>query len=126
MLSLPTVLLLHETRAGTHHDWLVADPTLAGVPDAPLWTVRVAAPTRQWRAVRRLKLVPLPPHRRAYLTYEGPVSGGRGVVRRVDAGTVRAELWSASRIVLDVEMRHFRGRVELVKRSAVLWDAAVL
>jgi hypothetical protein len=29
---------------------------------------------------------PLPDHRRAYLDYEGPVSGGRGEVRRWDAG----------------------------------------
>ena len=28
-------------------------------------------------------------HRRAYLDYEGEVSGGRGVVTRVDAGTCR-------------------------------------
>ncbi len=27
-------------------------------------------------------------HRLAYLTYEGPLSGGRGHVRRIDAGTV--------------------------------------
>ncbi len=27
-------------------------------------------------------------HRRAYLDYEGPISGDRGEVRRVDAGTV--------------------------------------
>lgn len=26
-------------------------------------------------------------HRKAYLTYEGPISGGRGTVRRVDQGT---------------------------------------
>jgi hypothetical protein len=31
----------------------------------------------------------LPDHRRLYLTYEGPVSGGRGLVKRVAAGTVR-------------------------------------
>lgn len=29
---------------------------------------------------------PLPDHRRLYLDYEGPVSGNRGTVRRVDAG----------------------------------------
>ncbi|MBX3442966.1 MAG: hypothetical protein KF774_11210 [Planctomyces sp.] len=29
---------------------------------------------------------PLPPHRRMYLDYEGPVSGGRGAVRRLIAG----------------------------------------
>lgn len=32
----------------------------------------------------RLQL--LPDHRRLYLTYEGPVSGGRGRVQRVDEG----------------------------------------
>ncbi len=30
-------------------------------------------------------------HRKAYLEYEGPVSGGRGTVRRVDAGTVEIQ-----------------------------------
>ena len=29
----------------------------------------------------------LPPHRRHYLSYEGPVSGGRGEVTRLDRGT---------------------------------------
>ena len=28
----------------------------------------------------------LPDHRLAYLEYEGPVSGNRGVVRRIDSG----------------------------------------
>jgi hypothetical protein len=31
---------------------------------------------------------PIGDHRRAYLDYEGPVSGNRGEVRRVDSGTV--------------------------------------
>jgi hypothetical protein len=34
-----------------------------------------------------LQATPLPPHRLAYLEYEGPVSDNRGVVRRVEAGT---------------------------------------
>ncbi|MCC7508702.1 MAG: hypothetical protein IT464_04970 [Planctomycetes bacterium] len=33
----------------------------------------------------------LAPHRRAYLTYEGEVSGGRGSVKRVETGT-----WSSA------------------------------
>ncbi len=32
----------------------------------------------------------LPPHRKAYLDYEGPVSGGRGTVTRWDRGTCEA------------------------------------
>ena len=30
-------------------------------------------------------------HRKAYLTYEGPLTGNRGTVRRVDSGTVEFE-----------------------------------
>ena len=33
-----------------------------------------------------------PHHRAAYLTYEGPVSGGRGSVRRVEAGTYTGDV----------------------------------
>jgi hypothetical protein len=33
----------------------------------------------------------LPDHRRAYLDYEGPVSGGRGTVQRWDAGEFEVE-----------------------------------
>jgi hypothetical protein len=32
---------------------------------------------------------PIAPHRKAYLDYEGPVSGGRGSVTRWDHGTFR-------------------------------------
>ena len=35
-------------------------------------------------AMRRVK-----PHRRMYLDYQGPVSGGRGLVRRIDVGELR-------------------------------------
>jgi hypothetical protein len=48
---------------------------------------------RTWRLLKR----PLPhllipaesiaPHRLLYLDYEGPVSGGRGIVHRLDGGT---------------------------------------
>jgi hypothetical protein len=47
---------------------------------------------RTWRlsrppdAVEEIVAEPLADHRRAYLDYQGPVSGGRGEVRRWDAG----------------------------------------
>jgi hypothetical protein len=47
--------------------------------------------------------VELAPHRRAYLAYEGEISGGRGVVRRVQSG-----VWSenpAGEIVLGPGVR---------------------
>lgn len=39
------------------------------------------------------ELVPLPPHRRRYLTYEGPIEGNRGHVKRIAEGNhqLRAE-----------------------------------
>jgi hypothetical protein len=40
----------------------------------------------------------LPDHRLAYLTYEGPISGDRGQVRRIDAGTYSALEWSPGRV----------------------------
>lgn len=48
---------------------------------------------RTWRlpspefSNEEMEAVALPPHRKEYLDYEGPVSGGRGVVKRVKAGT---------------------------------------
>lgn len=43
-------------------------------------------------------------HRRAYLEYEGPISGGRGEVRRVDRGT-----WSAIELGQEVWVVRLEG-----------------
>ncbi len=56
-------------------------------------------------------------HRKAYLDYEGPISGGRGHVRRVDAGTVEFEQLTASRCVVDLHGDRLRGRYSLVRRG---------
>ena len=69
-----------------HFDLLLEDPALPGA-DSPgggrcrTWRLRADprfdAPTGAQ---------PLPPHRAHYLEYEGPVTGGRGTVRRLDGG----------------------------------------
>lgn len=124
MRTLRTVVLRHETRAGSHYDWLVEDASAS--PRAPLWTARAAFPPSQWRALGTLLLTPLPPHRRRYLTYQGAISGGRGAVRRVEAGEVNARLWTASRLVLDVRMPGFEGGIEARAVSDRAWRCAVL
>ena len=52
-------------------------------------------------------------HRTAYLTYEGPVSGGRGTVEIVDAGTYTARRQAAASLDLDFEGRFLSGRLTL-------------
>ncbi|HOM16797.1 MAG TPA: DNA polymerase ligase N-terminal domain-containing protein [Thermoguttaceae bacterium] len=70
------VVLEHDSPRGRHWDlmlelegrlrtWALAQP-----PDAP----------------RTIPAEALPDHRLVYLEYEGPISGGRGQVRRWDAG----------------------------------------
>ena len=116
----PTVLLRHAMEAGTHYDWLIARPG-----EDLLWTARVADPSSRWAELRRWTLEALPPHRRVYLTYEGPVSGDRGTVERVDSGDVRIEAWTADAATLVVAMAQFRGTVSLTRQDALHWLAEV-
>ncbi|MEX2218643.1 MAG: hypothetical protein WD749_07760 [Phycisphaerales bacterium] len=91
-----TVLLLHELPdGGRHYDWLLERPggggagVGAGTGEGPLVSFRVSdridAGAVEFVATRQAD------HRREYLTYEGPVSGGRGVVRRVAEGALEIE-----------------------------------
>ncbi|MBK7405568.1 MAG: hypothetical protein IPJ41_13305 [Phycisphaerales bacterium] len=83
-----SVLLRHDLPDGSHHfDWLI-EPAGPGPGTGPEDRVLVAwrlpvppGPGVELRAAR------LEPHRRLYLAYEGPVSGGRGSVRRIASGT---------------------------------------
>jgi hypothetical protein len=58
-------------------------------------------------------------HRRLYLDYEGPISGARGRVRRVEQGWYEALHWAPDRVLVrlsgdqlvgDVELRRFSSR----------------
>jgi hypothetical protein len=59
--------------------------------------------------------VKLGDHRLAYLDYEGPVSGDRGIVKRWDAGIYRLE--NAN---IDLRGKRWAGRVEF-KESDGRW-----
>ena len=52
-------------------------------------------------------------HRKAYLTYEGPLSGNRGHVRRLDAGTVDILEITATRCIFVLRDGRLSGRFEL-------------
>ena len=64
----------------------------------------------EWPLTNGAILRHIPDHRRTYLTYEGPVSNGRGEVRRVASGTADHRLWSTTRIHLVLQP----GAVDLV------------
>ena len=120
MHHLATVILEHVTRTGRHFDWLFEHPAVPG-PAAPLWAARLALPPHAWDRPRRLILTRLPDHRRRYLTYQGPLTRGRGEVRRVEAGTVHPMLWTAERAVLRVALRHWDGRADLRRLTDERW-----
>lgn len=137
MLSVPTALLFHTSPAGDHHDWLLGEPARgpaqAGSAPARLWAARVAPSSREWAALRCFELTPLPPHRPRYLRYEGELTGGRGRVRRMDAGYAVVMRWGhdadeGDAGVLAVRMAHFAGWLKLVPPAtgAGRWEARVL
>jgi hypothetical protein len=81
------VVLEHEWN-GTHWDFMIED---AG--RIRTWAIDAPPVTGKDLSARAL-----PDHRLDYLTYEGPVSGGRGSVRRVDAGTFHGLEWGPHRV----------------------------
>jgi hypothetical protein len=94
------VLLQHTLPdGGSHYDWMIDVPPPAPLrrrrgptepldPDArDLATFRVDVRIDQSR-IDEFLATALPNHRRRYLTYQGPLSDGRGHVRRVAKGIV--------------------------------------
>lgn len=79
---------------------------------------------RSWRLLAPLAAgaeVPAEPtaeHRLLYLDYEGPVSGGRGTVNRVDAGTFEWQLDSPAHVVVRLAGSRFSGLLTLSQRPA--------
>lgn len=103
------VVLLHVLPGSTHHDWLFERQ-----PGGPLAAFRT--PDRPDSLPASFRAARLPDHRSIYLTYEGPVSGGRGTVRRLAAGEAR--LLGSEPGILRVELeflgvrRTYEGRSE--------------
>ena len=66
-----------------HFDLLLEDAALPGEHRCRTWRLR-----RDPRFDAPVAAEPLPAHRAFYLDYEGPVSGGRGTIRRLDGGVL--------------------------------------
>jgi hypothetical protein len=81
------VVLEHEWK-GVHWDFMIEDNgrLRTWAIDAPIFA-GVELPARA-----------LPDHRLDYLAYEGPISAGRGTVKRVDGGSFRSIEWGPDRV----------------------------
>lgn len=106
------VVLRHE-GPNPHWDWLFeTGPTLRTFKSTALPDL-AGAP---------FEAVELPPHRRLYLEYEGPVGKGRGWVAQLDAGYFLGNAAANSTIELDLRGRHFRGRLRLRQLDDAKWE----
>jgi len=56
-------------------------------------------------------------HRKAYLDYEGPVSGDRGHVTRVDHGTCEFHEVSGGSVTMTLGGSRFKGRFALISEG---------
>ncbi len=92
------VVLRHDCPDGSwHHDWMI-ERTDPGVDfDRPLLTFRTGVLPTQ---ADRFEADRIADHRRAYLEYEGEISGGRGSVRRLVGGSAAIEVFEPARIVI--------------------------
>lgn len=103
------VVLKHEHPRGLHWDFMLeAGEHLAtwALPEEPT-------------EGRELTAEMLPDHRRAYLDYEGPVSGDRGRVWRWDSGAYEAERQTDDEWVVNLSGEKLRGRTVLTRIAAM-------
>lgn len=108
-------LLEHTTDEGVHWDLLIEVP---GRERLPTWRL-AQDPLGSEAAIRAEALAD---HRRLYLEYEGPVSGGRGQVRRVDRGPAMIEEFDPPLLRAQLAGRRLRGRCRIVgDASGQLW-----
>ena len=111
------VILHHTTGSGEHWDLLLehGDVLLA-------WQLlsEPAGPASPPIPARRIA-----DHRKLYLDYEGPISGDRGHVTRIDAGMVEIEKFTGEECVVTLHGKRLSGRFALL-RDGDVWslDAA--
>jgi hypothetical protein len=114
---MPRFVVLEHTWNGVHWDLMleVGDRLRTWAIDAPI-EPGVDLPARD-----------LADHRRAYLDYEGPVSGNRGSVRRVDRGEFEVRIWTPEHVRIALRGAQLVGEVELRRvgmtggRSSLAW-----
>jgi hypothetical protein len=112
---MPRFVILEHDQPTLHWDFMLEAGDV-------LRTWRLTAPPA---VGQQIAAEPSFAHRPLYLDYEGPISGGRGFVKRWDAGTFRWEADERDRVVVRVDGQKIRGSVSLTKASAGAWFLAL-
>jgi hypothetical protein len=114
-MALAFVIHEHSGFGPTQYDLMLEDgPALA------TWQIPVSPPEiGQGQSISATKL---PDHRRHYLDYQGPVSGNRGEVGRLDRGTY--ELLARAEGLWRVKLRGgaIEADFELVRQEGNVWQ----
>ena len=95
-----------DAARGLHWDLMLEAP-----PALRTWALSAAPAMHGEIAAEQL-----PPHRMEYLDYEGPISGGRGSVRRWDQGTFRWLMDQGDRLEVHFEGERLIGRARLQRQ----------
>lgn len=98
------------SRMPTHWDFMIE---LQGAAGLATWRF-TADPTRERNPVVAERIGD---HRSGYLEYEGPLSGDRGVVKRIDRGPSVVESWDGHSGRFVLRGAKLVGRFEIVRRS---------
>ena len=105
-MSSAFVIHLHAGHGPAHYDLMLQRG------DA-LATWRLERPPAELKAGESMAAKKLPDHRVEYLTYEGPVSKGRGQVKMFDRGQCETAFASDARWEILFHGRAMQGKYEL-------------
>ncbi len=109
---MPRFVLLEHDHPYLHFDLMLEVGSV-------LWTWRLTAVP----AEAPVEGTRLADHRLMYLDYEGPVSGGRGSVRRVDGGECTWLTREPNRLSVILSGGSLRGTLCLEGQGGDLWQA---
>jgi hypothetical protein len=113
--TVPRYVILEHDHPHLHWDLMLEAGDV-------LRTWRLAAPPRAGGTIAAEDIFN---HRKAYLDYEGPVSGGRGRVVRWDAGMYALDEEAGGRLVLRLDGGRLRGTAVLARAEGGAWSLTV-
>ena len=79
------------------------------------WALDVEPNDEELANTKGIRCLQLEPHRRDYLTYEGPVANNRGSVRQWTSGFYRRQHWSDDEIRVEFVSEKLNGNFRLLR-----------